>query len=113
MLLLTNNQELIDISVKYLFVMGIIQLAGNLGGVINGALRGAGFTKLPMIISAIGIWGVRVPLTIIIVYFTNLEIHWVWVAMGFDICVRYSIGQYIYKKKDIHTSQDKLVEVLD
>ena len=52
MLLLTNNQELIDISVKYLFVMGIIQLAGNLGGVINGALRGAGFTKLPMIISA-------------------------------------------------------------
>lgn len=113
MLLLTNDQQLIDIAVKYLFVMGVIQLAGNLGGVINGALRGSGFTKLPMMISAIGIWGIRVPLTVLIVYYTNLDIYWVWVAMGLDICVRWLIAYAIYKKKDIYSSQNKLVEVLE
>lgn len=113
MLLLTNDQQLIDIAVKYLFVMGIIQLAGNLGGVINGALRGSGFTKLPMIISAVGIWGIRVPLTVLIVYCTNFDIYWVWIAMGLDICVRWIIAYLIYKKKDLYSSKkDKLIEVL-
>lgn len=112
MLLLTNDKQLIDISIKYLFVMGVIQIAGNLSGVINGALRGSGFTKLPMIISAIGIWGVRVPLTVLIVYCTNLNIYWVWIAMGLDICIRWIIGYFIYKKKDLYSSKDKLVEVL-
>ncbi|MFR4162313.1 MAG: MATE family efflux transporter [Paraclostridium sordellii] len=113
MLILTNDSQLIDISAKYLIVMGVIQLAGNLGGVINGALRGSGFTKLPMIISAIGIWGIRVPFTIFIVYFTKLDIQWVWVAMGLDVCVRWVIGYFIYKKKDLYSSKDKFVEVLE
>lgn len=113
MLVLTNDSQLIDISAKYLIVMGVIQLAGNLGGVINGALRGSGFTKLPMNISAIGIWGIRVPLTIFIVYFTKLDIQWVWVAMGLDVCVRWVIGYFIYKKKDLYSSKDKFVEALE
>ncbi|MEF9991708.1 MAG: MATE family efflux transporter [Romboutsia sp.] len=113
MLLLTNDQQLINISVKYLFVMGVVQLAGNLGGVINGALRGSGFTKLPMIISGIGIWGIRVPLTVIIVYFTKLNIHWVWIAMGLDICVRWGIGYSIYKKKDLYSNIRELNTNLD
>jgi putative MATE family efflux protein len=113
MLVLTNDSELINISAKYLIVMGVIQLAGNLGGVINGALRGSGFTKLPMVISAIGIWGIRVPFTVLIVYFTKLDIQWVWIAMGFDVCVRWIIGYGIYKKKDLYNSKGNLVEVLD
>ncbi|EPZ54489.1 MATE efflux family protein [[Clostridium] sordellii ATCC 9714] len=113
MLILTNDSQLIDISAKYLIVMGVIQLAGNLGGVINGALRGSGFTKLPMIISAIGIWGIRVPFTIFIVYFTKLDIQWVWVAMGLDVCIRWVIGYFIYKKKDLYSSKDKFVEALE
>lgn len=96
MLILTNDSQLINISAKYLIVMGVIQLAGNFGGVINGALRGSGFTKLPMIISATGIWGIRVPLTVLIVYFTKFDIQWVWIAMGLDVCVRWIIGYVVY-----------------
>lgn len=113
MLLLTNDPQLIDIAVKYLFVMGVIQIAGNLGGVINGALRGSGSTKLPMMISAIGIWGIRVPMTVLIVYLTNLEIHWVWVAMGFDVFVRWIIGYLMYKKKDIYYTGSKYIEAIE
>lgn len=113
MLILTNDSQLINISAKYLIVMGVIQLAGNLGGVINGALRGSGFTKLPMLISATGIWGIRVPLTVLIVYFTKLDIQWVWIAMGLDVCVRWIIGYVVYKKKDLYNFKSNLVEVLD
>lgn len=113
MSILTNDSQLINISAKYLIVMGVIQLAGNLGGVINGALRGSGFTKLPMIISATGIWGIRVPLTVLIVYFTKLDIQWVWIAMGLDVCVRWIIGYVVYKKKDLYNFKSNLVEVLD
>ena len=113
MLILTNDSQLINISAKYLIVMEVIQLAGNLGGVINGALRGSGFTKLPMLISATGIWGIRVPLTVLIVYFTKLDIQWVWIAMGLDVCVRWIIGYVVYKKKDLYNFKSNLVEVLD
>ncbi|WP_270647662.1 MATE family efflux transporter [Paeniclostridium hominis] len=113
MLILTNDSQLINISAKYLIVMGVIQLAGNLGGVINGALRGSGFTKLPMIISATGIWGIRVPLTVLIVYFTKFDIQWVWIAMGLDVCVRWIIGYVVYKKKDLYNFKSNLVEMLD
>ena len=113
MLILTNDSQLINISAKYLIVMGVIQLAGNLGGVINGALRGSGFTKLPMLISATGIWGIRVPLTVLIVYFIKLDIQWVWIAMGLDVCVRWIIGYVVYKKKDLYNFKSNLVEVLD
>lgn len=113
MLLLTNDPELIAISVKYLFVMGVVQLAGNLGGVINGALRGSGYTKLPMTISAIGIWLIRVPLTIFIVYYTNLEIHWVWIAMGLDVCIKCLLALIIYKKKDLYGVDNKYKQALE
>lgn len=112
MLVLTNDTQLINIASKYLIVMGLIQLAGNLGGVINGALRGSGFTKLPMTISGIGIWGIRVPLTVIIVYFTNLDIECVWIAMGLDVCIRWIIGYFIYRKRDLYGTKDNLAEIL-
>jgi putative MATE family efflux protein len=112
MLLLTNDSELIKISVKYLFVMGVIQLAGNLGGVINGALRGSGFTKLPMLIAGIGIWGIRVPLTVYIVYYTSLDINWVWVVMGVDVVIRCIIGYFIYRRKNLYGSSTKGVKSL-
>ena len=104
MLLLTNDKELINIAAIYLLVMGFVQLPGNLSGVINGALRGAGYTKVPMGVSAAGIWGIRIPLTIIIVYYTNLDIAWVWIAMGVDLCFRFIISYILYSKKDLYNN---------
>lgn len=104
MLLLTNDPELINIAAIYLLVMGFVQLPGNLSGVINGALRGAGHTKVPMGVSAAGIWGIRIPLTIVIVYYTNLNIAWVWIAMGVDLCFRFFSSYIIYSKKDLYNN---------
>ncbi len=61
MRILTDEEEVIKIGIGYLFVMGFAQLPLNIAGVINGALRGAGYTKVPMIVAGIGLWGIRVP----------------------------------------------------
>ncbi len=51
--------EVIKIGIGYLFVMGFAQLPLNIAGVINGALRGAGYTKVPMIVAGLGLWGLE------------------------------------------------------
>ncbi|MEN2257418.1 hypothetical protein AAIB48_06455 [Paraclostridium benzoelyticum] len=45
------------------------------------------------------LWGIRVPITVIIVYFTNLDIECVWIAMGLDVCIRWIIGYFIHKNE--------------
>ncbi len=80
MRILTDEIEVIQIGIGYLFVMGFAQLPLNIaGGVINGALRGgAGYTKVPMIVAGIGLWGgIRVPFSLLMTYYfkKNLLLH--------------------------------------
>jgi len=47
----TNNVEIHVIGIKYLIVMGFIQIPQNLSKVLNGTIRSAGYKNIPMIIS--------------------------------------------------------------
>ncbi len=83
MRILTDEEEVIKIGIGYLFVMGFAQLPLNIAGVINGALRGAGYTKVPMIVAGIGLWGIRVPpLCLLMTYYFkkkhygNMDNYW-------------------------------------
>lgn len=90
--LLSNEQAVIDLGAKYLILMGIAQIPQQLTSVLNGALRGAGDTKAPMVIGALGLWGVRLPLS----YFFSLNLQWniigVWAAMTVDLFVRFALS---------------------
>jgi len=90
--LLTNVREVIDLGAYYLILMGLAQIPQQLTGVYNGALRGAGDTKAPMVFGAIGLWGIRLPLA----YFLSLYMGWgiigVWVAMTIDLFVRFTLS---------------------
>ncbi len=55
---------------------------------LNGTLRGAGSTKAPMRITAIGTWGVRVPLAWGLAHGTSLGLTGIWVATVVDWIVR-------------------------
>lgn len=100
--LLTDKVELIEIGVIYLIVTGLIQIPQNIGTVIVGAIRGAGYSKAPMIISAIGIWGVRVLGAVVIGSVLKLDIIWIWIAIDIDLLVRLIISYVMYKKKNIY-----------
>lgn len=102
MSLLTDNKEIIALSSIYLILMGIVQVPQNASGVLSGAMRGAGYTKVPMLVAGIGLWGIRVPLVLIVAYGMKLSIVAIWSVFCIDLCVRFIISYTIYKRKNIY-----------
>lgn len=105
MSMLTPNVEIINLGAKYLIIMGLVQLPQNISGVINGALRGAGYTRVPMYIAAAGLWGLRVPFTLTFTYIFHLSIIVIWIVMGIDLIFRFLLSLIIYRKKDIYNRE--------
>ena len=105
MRILTDEIEVIQIGIGYLFVMGFAQLPLNIAGVINGALRGAGYTKVPMIVAGIGLWGIRVPFSLLMTYYFKKPIIALWIIIGIDMSTRLITSYIIYRSKDIYSGE--------
>jgi putative MATE family efflux protein len=95
----TNNPEIKAIGINYLIVMGFIQVPQNLSKVLNGTIRSAGYKNIPMIISFIGIWVVRVPLALLFTYVLKLDIIFIWLCMAIDQVFKCAISAVIFKVK--------------
>ncbi len=104
MRLLTDQVEVINIGVKYLIIMGLVQIPQNIAGVLNGVLRGAGYTKIPMIVAATGIWGIRIPGAFIVAYYLKMDISAIWIVMGLDLIFRFILSFVLYRVKDIYNN---------
>jgi len=85
-------RQVVNLGAKYLIVMGICQIPQQMTGLLNGALRGAGDTKATMVISSVGYWLVRLPLSYLLSRYFNLGIMGVWYAMTIDIFVRFAMS---------------------
>lgn len=101
---LTNNKDVIRLGSIYLMLMGLVEIPQNIAGVLGGAMRGAGYTKVPMLIAGIGLWGIRVPLTLIVAYCLKYSIVAIWTVMCIDLFCRFLISILLYKKKNIYES---------
>jgi putative efflux protein, MATE family len=104
MALLTNNREVIKLGAIYLILMGLVEIPQNLTGVISGSMRGAGYTKIPMIVAGSGLWGVRIPLALLIAYVIKLPITAIWSVMCLDLVFRFALCLIIYKRRDIYSN---------
>jgi Na+-driven multidrug efflux pump len=78
--------------------MATAQIPQQLAGVLNGAIRGSGDTKTPMIIAAIGLWGVRLPLAYLLAFPIGMGITGVWLGMTLDLFVRFILTAIRYRK---------------
>lgn len=105
MKLLTKDKEVIQIGAMYLIVMGITQLPQNVSGVLNGALRAAGYAKVPMINAGVGLWCIRVPFILIVAYIFKANIIWIWIGIGIDMSFRLLFSYFYFKKKNIWERQ--------
>lgn len=108
MRLLTDNKEVIKLGSVYIFLMGLIQIPQGVQRVFNGALKGAGYTRIPMIIAAIGLWGIRVPVSLILTYYFKLDITSIWVVICIDQVCRFILSYILFKKKDIFAESEEL-----
>ncbi|HRY99285.1 MAG TPA: MATE family efflux transporter, partial [Bacteroidales bacterium] len=63
MLLFTTDTEVIQIGEDYLLIVSFFYLFFSTMFVVNGTLRGAGDTLIPMFITLFSLWVVRIPLS--------------------------------------------------
>lgn len=98
---LVKEKEVIRIGAMYLFVMGLTQLPQNISGVLNGALRGAGYARVPMINAGIGLWIIRVPFVMVMAFIIKADILWIWIGIGIDMCWRLIFSYFYFRRKDI------------
>jgi putative MATE family efflux protein len=105
----TNNAEIKAIGINYLIVMGFIQTPQNLLKVYNGIIRSAGYKNIPMVISFIGIWLIRVPMALIFTYVLKLDVTFIWLLMAADQIFKFIASAIIFKVKkvnEIHESEE-------
>ena len=99
--LLTNNTDVIKLGAIYLIITGLVQMPQNASGVLQGAMRGAGYTKISMIVAGIGLWGIRVPLTLLFTYVLHLPIIAIWIVMSVDLTFRFVLFLVLFRKYDV------------
>lgn len=102
MALLTNNPEVINLGAIYLTLMGLVQIPQNASHVLVGAMRGAGYTNIPMLVAGTGLWGIRVPFTLVVVYILKFPIVAIWVVMCIDLIFRFLFNLVLYRRKNIY-----------
>ncbi len=96
--LLSNEAEVVNLGAYYLILMGMAQIPQQLTGVLNGALRGSGDSKAPMVNGAIGLWGVRLPLSFFLARNMGMGIIGVWAAMTLDLFIRFALSFVRYRR---------------
>jgi len=61
--LFTNSPEVIEIGKQYIYIVTPFYIIFSTMFIINGVLRGAGDTLIPMVITIIALWAIRLPVS--------------------------------------------------
>ena len=99
---MTPDAKLIEIGSFYLLVCGLAQVPQNIAGVLGGALRGAGYTKMPMYAAFVGLYMVRVPIALTAAYVFNWSVNIIFLAIGIDMSVRLILNGFLYLRTNIY-----------
>ena len=82
-----ENLAVIDLAVSFVFFAGIFQLADSGQATASGMLRGLGDTRVPMVLAAIGYWGIGLPLAIALGFWARLEGRGIWMGLAIGLAV--------------------------
>jgi putative MATE family efflux protein len=85
-------------AVVFVWILGIMQPFMAIEFSIGGAVRGAGDTKSPLIITLIGLVLVRVPLAYLF-YLLGLSIEWIYATLVADYFLKGVLLAYRYKSR--------------
>lgn len=84
----TNDPEVIAIGAMPLGLVGLIQPILAAAQVFPGALRGAGDTRYPMVVTGSAIWFIRIPLAFLFAIVWGWGLPGAWGALALDMCIR-------------------------
>lgn len=92
----TTDKAVIEIGVEYMRIVAPFYIVFSTMFVLNGTLRGAGATVIPMFITLIALWGVRIPISWFLSETIGRSGIWWGVPIGWLVGM---IISYIYYKK--------------
>jgi putative MATE family efflux protein len=92
MRLFTDDAVVIELGHGYLVVIGIFYILFSTMFVINGVLRGAGDTFVPMFISLFSLWIIRIPVAVWLSNIPSIGVHGIW----WSIPVGWFAGLIVY-----------------
>lgn len=96
--LFTYDREVVELGATCLLIAAFEQPGIAVAEVLAGAFRGAGDTKAAMKVAAAGAWGVRVPLTYVVVFVLDLSLIAVWTVMVLEWSVRAIIAYWHFRR---------------
>lgn len=84
----TSDQEVTALAIVTLRIAAATELFFSFFVMTGGVFRGSGDVRFPLIVSLIGMWGLRVGLVYIAVSILSLGVIGVWLAIGLDVWIR-------------------------
>lgn len=101
MRLFTDNTTLHQIGAGYVRIMAIAQIPQILSFIYIGAARAAGYKRLTLLSTMIGIWLVRVPFSFLTAWVFHGPIEIIWFAIVADQLCRIAISVFVFNKKKV------------
>ncbi len=80
-------REAVGIAATLLMIAGVFQLADGVQAVAAGALRGLKDTQVPMLLAALGYWGIGLPLGVALALWAGLEARGVWWGLAAGLAI--------------------------
>lgn len=110
MMLLTDKPDIAEIGTVYVFLMGFAMIPQCVSKAYNGFIRSSGGKRVPMYISFIGIWVIRVPLVFVFGSVLKADIRFIWWIIVLDQVVRFVLSIIYLKRKDVLHSVEREIK---
>jgi MATE family multidrug resistance protein len=81
------NIAVVELAVTFLAIAAIFQLVDGAQAVGSGMLRGLHDTRVPMILAAIGYWGIGLPLSVLLAFPLKLGGAGIWMGLASGLAV--------------------------
>jgi len=98
LMLYTSDSKIVDAGTLALRIVGFIQISQASQFILGGALRGAGDTRYPLYSAFIGVWGVRVALSLLFVQGFQWGMTGLWSAVALDQLLRSNLIYWRFKR---------------
>lgn len=95
----TTDDAVVELGTVFLKIVALLQIPLALTMVLAGSLRGAGDTGFIMSATIVGMWGVRVPMALVIALWLEWSVFYVWTAMIADWTVRMALLLWRYQSE--------------
>lgn len=95
--LFSSDPAVVDAAVLPLQLAAAFEVFFSYSIIAGGIFRGAGDVKFPLIVSLVGMWGIRIGLVYLVVKILHFSVGGVWLVIGIDSFIRAILCVYRIK----------------